>query len=652
MRASARRAIAAIVCAVTALSMLGLVALGGTERGTGDQARAQGSGPEPPGPFPDVHRDGDTYTVPGERDGTSTFPVVRYRQLTPVTPGVMDFEHYHSEAEMDWWMRKWAYEHQDIVDLERVGTSFGGKPIYQLTITNKAFGDATDKPAAYFDGGRHSGEITASEGSLYLAWKLITRYGQDREITRLVNEKAIYIRPNANPDGGDLYRHTAQTNRSSIRPTDNDGDGLLDEDSPEDRNGDGYVTQMRKDVGAGNGTHVVDERDPTGRTMRRVAQGRGNYVLYGEGSPGGGDGIGGLDLHRNYPYNWRPMPGQDATGRGWTQTGAGEYPLSEPEIRSTHGFLMRNPNIGAVNSMDTPADMILRGPSTCDDEECVKPADIRLLEHFDRVGQQLTGYTRAGNVYYDYAVQPARQAEGSTAGPGAPQPLFGHGPDFGYFQYGAVWYGDEFWISGGRVKDYDGDGQYGDWEGQRWCTERGIPDCFLPWEDHTHPTLGEVEIGGINPKFFSQNPPAEALEESITGQVDYLLYMTESLPKVNIVSTRLVPAAAGEDGATHELRVTVENQGRIPTALEQAKEIKIVRPDTVEARLPAGAGQVVGDAPSFFLRGDQRRNVTLRLKLTDANPTGRFTLRLSSTRGGVDERSLLFAEAARSTGAR
>ena len=65
------------------------------------------------------------------------------------------------------------------------------------------------------------------------------------------------------------------------------------------------------------------------------------------------------------------------------------------------------------------------------------------------------------------------------------------------------------------MKDYNGDGQYGDWEGQRWCAEKGIPDCFLPWQEFNHPTLGKVEIGGMNPKFFSQNPPAEALEEFI-----------------------------------------------------------------------------------------------------------------------------------------
>jgi Zinc carboxypeptidase len=646
MRASPSKAIACAVGAALAITTLGLVALTGSDRGTGSQARAQGTDP---GPFPDVYAPGDTYTVPGDRDGTSEFPVARYRQLQPKQPGVMDFQHYHSEAEINWWMKTWANEHPDIVQLDQAGTSFGGKPIYQLTITNKAFGSATDKPAAYFDGGRHSGEITATEAAFYHAWKLITEYGSDPGITRMVNEKATYIRPLANPDGGELYRQTAQTNRSSIRPTDNNGNGLLDDQSPTDLNGDGYVTDIRKDVGPGNGDYVVDSRDPSGKTMREVPEGEGNYKLYDESE--GEDGIGGLDLHRNYPYNWRPMPGQDQTGRGWTQTGAGEYPLSEPEIRSTHGFLIRNPNISVVNSMDTPADMILRGPSTCDDEECMYPADIKLLEHFDKVGQQLTGYTRAGNVYFDYATQPTRQAEGDTPEEESPNPLFGHGPDFGYFQYGAVWYGDELWISGGLVKDYNGDNQYGDWEGQRWCAERNIPDCFLEWEEYDHPELGKVEIGGKNPKFFSQNPPAEALEEFVVGQVEQNLYLTESAPQVSIVNAKLAPVSGGDDEATHELRVTVQNEGRIPTALEQAKEVKIVRPDTVAVELPEGSGEVVGDEPAFFLKGNQRQRVTLRLKLTDANPTGRFTLRLESTRGGVDERSLLFDQASRGVGA-
>lgn len=636
MRVTAGKTVVATICATGIFTAASLVALNGSDRGTGSAAQAQ-AGPQPPGPFPAVYPSGDNYTVPGQRDGTSTFPVVRYRQMQPKQPGVMDFEHYHSEPEINWWMRKWAYDHPNLVELSQVGTSFGGKPIYQLAITNKSFGKATDKPAAYFDGGRHSGEITATEGVLYMAWKLIDGYGKDRAITRMIDDKVIYLRINANPDGGDMYRSTAQTNRSSVRPVDSDGNGKLDDQSPTDLNGDGYITQIRRNVGAGKGDYIVDGRDPTGRTMRRVPTGEGNYTLQSE-SPGA-DAIGGLDLHRNYPYNWRPMPGMEMTGRGWTQGGAGEYPLSEPEIRSTYMFLIRNPNIGVVNSMDTPADMVLRGPSTCDDEECMKKPDIKLMTEFDEIGKRLTGYTRAGNVYSDYATQAPRRAEGATPSTPRPTPLFGHGPDFGYFQFGAVWYGDEYWISGGRVKDYNGDGFYGDWEGQRWCTERGIPDCFLPWQKFDHPTLGEVEIGGMNPKFFSQNPPAEALEEYITGQHAWNLYLIESMAEVGIVTTsKLTPASTGADGATHELRVTVENRGRIPTALEQAKEVKIVRPDTVKVTLPQGAGTVT-EQPEFFLSANQRKQVVVRLKL-NGTPSGNATVRLESTRGGVQERSV------------
>src|SRR5690606_11370999 len=100
-------------------------------------------------------------------------------------------------------------------------------------------------------GGRHSGEITSSESILWLAWHVIENYGKDAAITKLLDEKVLYLRPNNNPDGADLYKLTAQANRSSVRPVDNDGDGLLDEDPGEDLDGDGHIRQMRQFVGAG-----------------------------------------------------------------------------------------------------------------------------------------------------------------------------------------------------------------------------------------------------------------------------------------------------------------------------------------------------------------------------------------------------------------
>src|SRR5262245_17975950 len=406
-------------------------------------------------------------------------------------------------------MCRWSQQRPDIVDFYEVGESFGGQTLYQLTITNKETGEDTDKPAAYFEGGRHSGEITSSESAFWLAWKLITGYGEDPDITRLVDNTAIYVRPQNNPDGSDMYLFTGQSNRSSIRPHDSDGDGLLDEDPGEDLNGDGYLTQIRRFVGAGNDNRVIDDRDPAGLVMRSVPQGEGAYVVASEGIDNDDDGrinedgVGGLDLHRNYPYNWRPEAAAELTGRGYTQGGAGAYPLSEPETRAVFSFLLSHPNVGAVNSMDTRVPMHLRGPSSCeastrtvlDPSECVYRSDLTLLEHFDEVGVSLTGYPYSGDTYRDYATRD----DGTE-----PEPLFGHGPDFGYFQFGSVWYGDEIWKNG-NFEDYDGNGSFADWERSRWCFENGRDDCFLPWEEIDDPTLGTVEVGGINPKFWAQN---------------------------------------------------------------------------------------------------------------------------------------------------
>ena len=171
--------------------------------------------------------------------------------------------------------------------------------------------------------------------------------------------------------------------------------------------------------------------------------------------------IGGLDLHRNYPENWRPERHLELTGRGFSQRGAGEYPLSEIETRSVVTFLLSHPNIYIVNSMDTRVPMHLRPPSTSASEERMYDSDREWYEYFDTLGKQITGYERAGDVYQDY---------------GKGNPLFGHGPDFGYWYYGSIWYGDELW-NGGRYKDYDEDGDTDQLDLLRWDEEENNGDA-------------------------------------------------------------------------------------------------------------------------------------------------------------------------------
>ena len=606
-------------------------------------ALAQMGGPgAAAGQRPDTTR--RVLVVAGERAGPSAFPLADYPEVRPKVAGQLDWQHYHTSQEIEEWMRKWATQYPEITELHQVGEAFSGRAVWQMTLTNERTGRHTDKPAAFFEGGRHSGEITATESAFYLLWYLLDRYGKDSTVTRLLDTKAVYIRPLNNPDGSDMYRLTAQTNRSSVRPHDTDRDGLLDEDPGEDLDGDGYVREMRKMVGAGKGEWAIDrERDPRGRLMRRVGAGRGDWMVYPEGVDNDGDGrynedgIGGLDLHRNYPTNWRPEPGGDSTGRGTTQFGAGAYPLSEPETRSVVMWMYTHPNISVTNTMDTAVPMHLRPPSTCEESECMFPGDRALYQHFDSAGLSFTKYPWAGDVYRTYATRvPVNPFTGDSA---RPEALFGHSPDFGYFGFGAIWYGDELW-NGGRERDYDGNGVVEQWEVLRYCDENFGGRCFKAWTKVQHPALGEVEVGGFNPKFWSQNGPPEVLEQWASRQAMFNLYMASSLPQVEIVDARVEPLAGAQpDSATHVVRVTVRNAGRIPTALEQAKRIKIVRPDVVLVRGGQGSSlRTVGRQEEWWLGGGEQRVVPVRVR-AGANDR-RATVRVESTRGGVATREI------------
>jgi hypothetical protein len=601
------------------------------------------------------------WTVPGYRHGPSFFSRSFYEETKPLQEKVMDFKHYHTYLEMVDWFKTWAEQYPDLVDLYIVAQSFGGRDIYQLTVTNKKTGKDTDKPAMFIDGNRHSGEVTAAESAFWLLHHMLTNYGKDQEITRLLDHFAFYFRPKNNPDGSLLYLETAQTLRSTIRPYDNDGDGLLDEDPAEDLDGDGWSRQMRIKVPLGEGSFTIDPRDPKGRLMKFAEDGKGEYNIMQEGIDNDGDGrinedgIGGLDLHRNYPENWRPM--EEATGRGFTQRGAGAFPLSEIETRSLVLFLLEHPNVSVMNTMDTTVPMHLRPPSTSPSEERMFPQDLELYRYFDKRGREITGYERAGDVYDDY---------------GRGRPLFGHSPDFGYWYYGAIWYGDELW-NGGRVGDYDGDGREDEWDRLQFNDKELLVSRFQEWTKVNHPVYGEVEVGGWDGKFFRQNPPPELLEEWAEKEARFNLMLAGSLPQVVLHE----PVIKGKNAGEFTIEIEVENQGFLPTALKQAQLVKIVTPDRITLEFPDGMlprrqerrGRFGGmyeerprrepterrekakveileperNQPSVeigSIPGHGKIKVTFKLRLNDIAKTP-CTVRYDSTRGGVCSRDIV-----------
>jgi len=535
------------------------------------------------------------YTLSGMRHGAGFFPEVRYECVEYKAGDSLTFNIYHSLDVIETWMKRWEEKFPGLVTLYEVGESYEGRPIMQMTFTNKKIGKDTDKPAAFFEGGRHSGEVTGTESVLFLAKYLLDNYGTDPEVTHLLDTKTIYLRPVNNPDGHNLYLRTAQSNRSTVRPFDDDGDGMTDEDPMDDLDSNGIMLTMRwKDDK--KGTWISEPDDSTGRIMKRVPAGKGIWLTSSEGIDNDGDGrinedgIGGLDLHRNYPENWRPS--SEETGRGYIQRGSGESPLSENETYAVVLFLLSHPNVYVVNSMDTSVPMHLRPPSTSGSEERMYPEDLEWYKLFDKIGKEKTGYEKAGDVYGDY---------------GDNTPIFGHGPDFGYWYFGSIWYGDELW-NNGRNKDYDNNKDITQIEVLRWDDEENGGQGFHDWKAAKHPVHGDIEMGGFDPKFFNQNPPASFLKKWAGNQAMFNLELMMHLPElawddIDVKKTKSYKA----DSADFQVKVTFSNTGKLPTALKQAQLVKIVKDDRVVLDFDtAGVGK---DRIAFRLIEDKKKQV-------------------------------------------
>ncbi|HTF17671.1 MAG TPA: hypothetical protein VK658_06340, partial [Chryseolinea sp.] len=313
--------------------------------------------------------------------------------------------------------------------------------------------------------------------------------------------------------------------------------------------------------------------------------------------------------------------------------------------RSTVLWLLEHPHITVVNSMDTSVPMHLRPPSTSKSAESMFPADEAIYKHMDSLGLSFTNYPWAGDVYEVYNTRSKRDRV--TGGPSQPEPLFGHGPDFGYFQYGVVWYGDEIW-NNGAMKDYNNDGERDEYDALRWDDEGNGGKGFKPWTTFKHPVLGDVEIGGFHPKFFSQNGPPSQLDSWASKEARFNLAMARELPQIELTDVSFKALENNE----FEISVKWTNTGKLPVALEQAKLVKAVPEDRVmldfdKALLKGKEPRVTISTPVTFDKTiyagytapGQQKEAVFRVKLTAKDPV-KVKVKLLSTRGGYKEKEI------------
>ena len=489
------------------------------------------------------------------------------------------FDTFLRHDELTRLLHDYAKAFPDLVSVASIGKSHEGRDIWVATVTNTVSGADTDKPAFWADGNIHAAELTASTTVLYYLHHLLTGHGSDRQVTQLLDTRAVYLCPRLNPDGAELaLAPTPRHIRSSVRryPHDEEHvDGL----TVADIDGDGRVLTMR--IPDPHGGYKRAEQDARLMVPRRPGEFGGEYFrLMPEGLIDNYDGLTvkvnkdleGLDLNRNFPAFWR---------QEHEQVGAGDYPTSEPEVKAMVEFIVAHRNIGAAISYHTHAGVILRPMGTMSDDDMI-PEDLWSIKRFSALGTELTGYP-AISIWHDFKYHPKETIGGTQ--------------DWVYEHLGALFWVVELWAPNREagIDNY----KWIDWYREhpveddlkllKWSDEQCGGRAHVDWQPYQHPQLGAVEIGGWDKMNYWRNPPPHLREREAARFPGWMTQIALSLPKLELLRTEV--RALGTD--TWRVRLAVANSGFLPAYIsKRALERKTVRGVIFEIHLPPGDAAV------------------------------------------------------------
>jgi hypothetical protein len=457
-------------------------------------------------------------------------------------------------------MFKLAEAYPELCRVERIGTTALGRPFLAMVINNRRTGDEGSKPAMYIDGAIHANEIQAGETVLYTAWYLLSAYGNVGKITDIVDRSTFYLLPLVNPDGRAEWFSNANTPnsaRTGQKPVDNDGDGVADEDGPDDLDGDGHITQMwRPDP---FGTHKRDPRDAD-RMIPVPAEPKADGTReYGQWTPAGQEGVdndgdgrvnedgpGGYDMNRNFPTGWEPEN---------IQGGAGTYPLCWPETRAMADWVLSKPQIAAAQAYHNAGGMVLRGPGAPWREGDYPAADVAVYDRIQSTGEKMLPFYRSMVIHKDlYTV---------------------HGGLVNWFAegLGIIALTNELWTDKRIMQD----GQEPSEDERRTWNERMLfGQTRVPLHEVKHPEYGNVLVGG-GTKFSSRIPPPFMMEEELHRNFAFTMFHADQMPLLRFESVETKEATPG----LWEVTVTVANDRLIPTRTARAADKGIGLADTL-----------------------------------------------------------------------
>lgn len=486
--------------------------------------------------------------------------------------------------------------------LHKIADSPGGEPVYVLEI-----GKNLKNVPAVFVGANFEGKTPLStEGALYFAKMLL-----DSSVYTKGVKWFILALPN--PDATSGYFSDVKWERTvNASAVNDDKDDQLNEDGPEDLNGDGLITKIR--VEDPEGTFLISDKDPRIMLKADPAKGeRGKYKIYPEGIDNDGDGEinedgpGGINVGINFPHLFKTNLKETGLWPGEAPEAFGvmNFIFSHPEIAmvctlGTSDFCMAPPRggrKGGVNmeSIKVPARYATR--IGADPEKNYTLAEV--VEMFkanmpSRGGREMTPETVVDILGLGASINPLEddlkfysdfsekykaylKAKGfSTDRMAADPDKDGSFELWAYYQLGVPSFSmnlftppkpaeqktreNSFRETGSRVAETDDK----DKTILAYIDKKLSGSGFVKWQQFNHPTLGKAEIGGVAP-FVTSTPPVSEIDSLCKMQLPWLLKLSKKLPDLQLMKEVITDLGAG----VYRLELFIENRGGLayPTAM-------------------------------------------------------------------------------------
>ncbi|MBC8173528.1 MAG: T9SS type A sorting domain-containing protein [Chitinophagales bacterium] len=411
-----------------------------------------------------------------------------------------------------------------ITEKENIGTSYEGRPIYMVKISDTPDVDENE-PEVEFDALHHAREPVSMMQIIYYMWWLLENYDEDSLASYLVNEREIYFVPVVNPDG---YYYNEST----------------------DPDGGGYWRKNRRD---------------------------------------NGDGTFGVDLNRNYGWEWGHDSG--SSDESWTDVYRGTESFSEPETATMRDFFSAHEFTNTV-SCHSFGDFLINpwgySETACDDADWFSGFSERATRwsDYDHGNTVLTvGYLASGTTtdfnYGDTILKPRSMA---------------FTPETGY----------SFWPAPGDIPDL--------------CAgilEQNILCTYLPNAIFTISTVNEMSSDDIsmavpfsvnnvglqqgNVKCYLQSDSPYLIDDGDSIEVMNVDVLASAIAEIPVQLNETTPNGAlinalliADDGIlTDTAYITIEYTG-VPASIDQATAFLNVFPNPADDFISlAGAHQNV-----------------------------------------------------------